>query len=83
MAEAIADGAEPTDLLLELEALRRLPNLELTDDMTSDEALVFAAVHPDDPRADDARVFAEALQRGVASLEALGRADVRRTGEAA
>ena len=83
MAEAIGDGAEPVDFYPELEALRRLLNLELTDDVTSLEALFFAAVHPDDPRADDARICAEALQRGVVALEALGRADVRRTGEAA
>ena len=76
MAEAIADGAEPADLVLELEGLRRLLSLDFTDDIMSDEALFFAAVHPDDPRADDARICAEALQRGVASLEVLGRADV-------
>lgn len=83
VAEAIADGAEPADLFPELEGLRRLLNLELTDDVTSLEALFFATVHPDDPRADDARICAEALQRGVVALEALGQADVRRTGEAA
>ena len=74
-AEAIADGAEPADLLPELEALRRLLNLEFTDDLTGVEALFFAAVHPDDPRADGARICAEALERGVVALEALGRAD--------
>ena len=83
VAEAIAESAEPADLFLELEGLRRLLSLDFTDDVTSDEALFFAAVHPDDPRADDARICAEALQRGVASLEVLGQADVRRTGEAA
>ena len=67
----VVAGALPADRLAELRALRRLLRLELVDDLASAEAAFFAAVDPDDPRADAARLCAEALDRGVAALVAL------------
>jgi hypothetical protein len=55
----------------DLEALRRLLHLEFADVIGSEEACRFAAIHPDDPRADQARLCAEALDRGIRALEAL------------
>lgn len=55
----------------ELCALHRLLCLELTTVVTSAEARRFAAIHPDDPRADVARQCEEALGRGLRALEAL------------
>lgn len=57
----------------DLHALWRLLHLEFTDSMESEEAQFFAAIHPDDPRADEARLCAEALDRGLNALEALRR----------
>ncbi|GHE02638.1 hypothetical protein U879_18665 [Defluviimonas sp. 20V17] len=55
----------------DLHALRRLLHLEFADTLGSEEAYRFAAIHPDDPRADEARHCAEAVDRGVRALEAL------------
>jgi hypothetical protein len=65
-----ADLLEPSDHLSELRALRSLLQLERADVLGSLEALLFALLDPDDPRADDARICAEAVARGVAALEA-------------
>ncbi|MTJ04795.1 MAG: hypothetical protein FH759_08910 [Sediminimonas qiaohouensis] len=54
-----------------LRSLRRLLHLEFVRDLETPEAARFAALHPDDPRADQARLCAEALDRGVRALEAL------------
>lgn len=67
----------------ELEALRRLLYLEFVDAIGSEEALRFAAIHPDDPRADQARLCAEALDRGIRALEALRLAGLSNVREAA
>jgi hypothetical protein len=72
VADAMARGAEPEDVEADLEALRRLLTLECTDDIDSEEAVRFLAVHPDDPRADDARLCAEALERGLDAMHELG-----------
>lgn len=64
----------------QLHALRRLLLLDLVDDVTSLEAVRFARLHPDDPRADIARTCAEALDRGVRSLEALYVAGIHAVG---
>ena len=55
--------------LPELRRLGRLLMLDHVDDLGSDEAALFMDIHPDDPRADNARICAEALQRGIAALE--------------
>ena len=55
----------------ELRVLRKLLFLEYTADLGSEEARRFAGIDPDDPRADDARLCAEVLDRGVRALEAL------------
>lgn len=68
VVEAIANTAEPEEVEADLRALHRLLTLELTDDLNSPEAALFFGVHPDDPRADDARICAEALERGLGAL---------------
>lgn len=80
---AVKAGGSPADHLPELRALHRLLQLEYADRLGSLEAALFASVHPDDPRADNARISAEALARGVASLEALDRIGIRTVQEAA
>ena len=67
----------------ELRALRRLLHLEFTTNVNSEEARRFAQVHPDDPRADEARLCAEALDKGVRALEALRLVGVANLREAA
>ncbi|MDO5632528.1 MAG: hypothetical protein Q4G22_11915 [Paracoccus sp. (in: a-proteobacteria)] len=52
-----------------LRKLHRLLTLQYVDDIDSDEARRFMMLHPDDPRADNARRCAEALERGIAALE--------------
>lgn len=83
VVEAHDAGTCATTLLPDLEALRRLLTLELTDDPWSLEAGYFAMVHPDDPRADEARLCAEALERGVAALTGLATAGLIQRLEAA
>ena len=70
--EALAGGAGLADLRDELEALHGLLMLECTDEPWSEEALRFLSIDPDDPRADDARLCAEALGRALAVLDLLG-----------
>jgi hypothetical protein len=65
------DGHDIAARRQDLDALRRLLHLELVDDIDSAEARRFAAIHPDDPRADQARLCAETLDRGMRALEAL------------
>ncbi|MFC2970181.1 hypothetical protein [Acidimangrovimonas pyrenivorans] len=76
-------GHDITARRQELDALRRLLNLELVDDIESEEAARFTAIHPDDPRADEARLCAEALDRGIRALEALRLAGLSNVREAA
>ncbi|WP_299821419.1 hypothetical protein [uncultured Jannaschia sp.] len=83
VADALAAGACVLSLLPDLEALRCLLTLELTDDPWSEEAARFLSVHPDDPRADGARLCAEVLERGLAALKALAAADPAQRPEAA
>jgi len=71
-------GARRAELL----ALHRLLNLDFTTALGSPEAKRFAAIHPDDPRADAARRCAEALCRGLRALEALRLAGVVNVREA-
>ena len=66
---AVIEGADPADLVESLRDLHRLLNLELADELGSLEAERFMSVHPDDPRADDARICAEAVERGLRALE--------------
>lgn len=74
VVDAIASGEPLVEHLDEFRALRSLLHLELTDDIVALEAALFADVHPDDPRADNARICAEALDRGVQALSALSAA---------
>lgn len=64
-----SQGFDPVAMLPQLRRLRRLLQLELVADLASDEAERFAALDPDDPRADSARICAEALDRGIRALE--------------
>jgi hypothetical protein len=57
--------------------LHHLLHLDLAQDLKSQEALCFARLHPDDPRADVARRCAEAMSRGVRALEALRLAGIK------
>lgn len=82
VVDAISAHRDPTGSLQDLRALRRLLNLELVDELTSVEAGRFAAIHPDDPRADSARLCAEALERGVNAVEALAKDGLRAVREA-
>ncbi len=63
-------GGDLGTVLRELKQLRCLLHVEFVADLRSHEARCFMRVHPDDPRADNARVCAEALDHGI---EALGR----------
>lgn len=74
LVKAIAGGAEPAGLLPDLRALRRLLRLELADDLDALEMRLVVDIHPDDPHAENARICAEALDRGVRALGALGAA---------
>lgn len=69
MAEVMVRGAEPEDVDADLAALRRLLTLECAADFDSPEVVRFLKVHPDDPRAEDVRLCAEALEHG---LDAMG-----------
>lgn len=86
-ARSLASAALATEDLVDhlprLRRLRALLTLELVDTIDSDEALHFAALDPDHPRADNARLCAEAVVRGVASLEAVSRLRVVSTEAAA
>lgn len=70
LTDAITFGAELEDLEADLIGLHRLLTLELADDLDAPEARYFTMVHPDDPRADDARICAEALERGLDAMRA-------------
>lgn len=63
----------------EISALYRLLSLEFTDDFDSEEAGRFFAIHPDDPRADEARLCKEALERGLNAVRLVGKAGIRDT----
>ena len=69
VAEAIAKAAEPEEVETDLRALHRLLTLDFTDDLNSPEAALFFDVDPDDPCADNARMCAEALERGLEALK--------------
>ncbi|SER47967.1 hypothetical protein SAMN04490244_101199 [Tranquillimonas rosea] len=77
VAEAMARGDVPEAVEEELKDLHRLLTLEFTDDIESEESARFAALHPDDPRADDARLCAEALERGIDALRAFAAVAVK------
>lgn len=68
VAQAIAEGDDPEEVVTDLRALHRLLTLEFTNDLDSPEAALFFDVHPDDPRADEARQCVEALERGLDAL---------------
>ena len=70
----IANGGSSIDVFNELKLLCRLLQLEYLDDPFSEESIRFAMVHPDDARADEARICAEALERGVNALGEISRA---------
>lgn len=78
VTDAIAFGAEPEELEAELTDLHRLLTLEFTDDLDAPEAHYFLMVHPDDPQADEARLCAEALDRGLEVIRAHATALVKK-----
>ncbi len=63
------NGALSERALPELRRLERLLMLDYCDDLNGEEAKFFMQVHPDDPRADNARICAEAMARGIAALK--------------
>ncbi|MCZ4262609.1 hypothetical protein O4G76_17365 [Limimaricola sp. G21655-S1] len=77
VTDAVAVGAEPEELVADLNDLHRLLTLEFADNLEAPEAHHFFLVHPDDPRADDARLCAEALERGLEVMRAHAAALVR------
>ena len=83
LVEAAKTGNDLAARRGELHELNRLLRLKFTTDINSVEFRRFAAVHPDNPRADTARRCAEALGRGVRALEALHLAGIVAIREAA
>ncbi len=82
LIRAIRKGRAPSDHLVDLKAVSRLLHLDYSDRPGSEEELRFTEIHPDDPRADNARVCAEALDRGITAIEGLQRTAVIRLREA-
>ena len=80
---AVSGGGPLVELISELSDLYQLLSLEFTDDLDSVEAALFFAVHPDDPRADEARLCAEALERGLAALAIVAGASSKKSREVA
>ena len=74
VVDSIRLGSAPVELLRDLLLFQKLLSLELADEPWSTEAALLAAIHPDDPRANDARLAAEALDRGIEAVSALARA---------
>lgn len=68
VSDAIARGAEPEAFHADLTALLRLLTLECGSEVVSPEAHYSLAVQPDDPRADDAQLCTEALERGLRAM---------------
>ena len=66
---AVSQGASVDDVEMELRHLRGLLALEFVEDLSSEEARRFMAIHPDDPRADLARLCAEALEKGLDAFD--------------
>lgn len=79
-AETVVAGLRDGDAASRhLPALRRvsaLLTLRFVDDPFSPEARRFAGIHPDHPRADNARRCAERMVRGVALLTRLSASSV-------
>ncbi|MRU14938.1 hypothetical protein FDP25_05780 [Roseovarius sp. A21] len=71
VVKAAREGRDLSARRVALKGLQHLLHLDLVQDLKSQEALCFARLHPDDPRADVARQCAEAMSRGVRALEAL------------
>lgn len=72
----LRDGDVASRHLPALRRLSELLSLRLVDDPFSPEALRFAGIHPDHPRADTARRCAERMVRGVALLTRLSASSV-------
>lgn len=66
--DAACRGNDLHRLVPELKRLLRLLSLEMVNDLDCEEAALFMMVDPDDPRADNARICLEALDRGLAAL---------------
>lgn len=77
LVKAAREGRDLSTRRVALADLHRLLHLDLAKDLESPEALRFARLHPDDPRADVARRCAEAMSRGVRAFEALRFAGIR------
>jgi hypothetical protein len=80
---AVSGGVPLVELISELSDLYQLLSLEFTDDLDSVEAALFFAVHPDDPRADEARLCAEALEQGLSALAIVAGASSTKSREVA
>lgn len=77
----IIHAAENNEDLLrflpELRQLNRLLSLELADNLNSEEARRFLRVHPDNPRANNARICAEAVDKGIRALATVNRVNAQ------
>lgn len=58
-----------TTILPRLRKFRRLLTLEFVNNLESEEAARFFTIDPDHPRADNARICADAFDIGIRSLE--------------
>ncbi|MDG2452967.1 MAG: hypothetical protein P8M63_09045, partial [Paracoccaceae bacterium] len=72
---AAKSGFSPTNLVDELSNLHRFLTLELTDDLDSEEAALFSAIHPNDPRVNEAWLCAETLERGLVAMAMVAAAE--------
>lgn len=78
-ATQLVTSAQQGDLvnrLTELRAIHRLLYLDFASRSGSCEEARLAAIHPDHPRADNARICAEAIAHGMQAIAALDRARV-------
>lgn len=83
IVDSVANGARLGVQRKDLAALQDPLNLEFVDDLDSPEAHYFLAIHPDDPRADNARLCAEALKQGTRAMDVLSAAAAGYGSEAA
>lgn len=77
IGDAMARGAKPEDVEADLAALRRLLTLQCAADIDSLKELRFLTVDPHDQDAEDVRLCAEALDRGLDAMGELAAMVVR------
>ncbi|MDO5704917.1 MAG: hypothetical protein Q4G49_07565 [Paracoccus sp. (in: a-proteobacteria)] len=68
VVHAAEDGDDISSLTADMRRLHQLLHLEFADRWDTEEARRFMSVNPDDPRADNARRCADAIERGLRAL---------------